>query len=188
MSAAGLRQQLSLDNLQSRIKAHEFLVLLLKKRVQADHAGTILQIQTMFTKLSVNSQRLRKLQQLLPKLVTARLELVFDKIRANSWAVEERRLALEAVIIRSLLKQAMQVWFKEVSGHLMLGRLVHIIQSYQTKLYYKKAIVNWRNHLESTTKELKRNSKLNAVLEKQVYLRSGFHQFRQRIQQGFRVR
>ena len=42
MSAAGLRQQLSLDNLQSRIKAHEFLVLLLKKRVQADHAGTIL--------------------------------------------------------------------------------------------------------------------------------------------------
>ena len=107
---------------------------------------------------------------------------MFDKIRANSWAVEERRLALEAVIIRSLLKQAMQVWFREISGQLMLGRLVHIIQSYQTKLYYKKAIVNWRNHLESTTKELKRNSKLNAVLEKQVYLRSGFHQFRQRIQ------
>ncbi|TNV87439.1 hypothetical protein FGO68_gene1398 [Halteria grandinella] len=180
-------QQASDSQLFTRSKAHEALLNLLKRKVKEDRLSQKYQLKKSFAKFANYAKKISKLEKILIQTYQRHIERTFDKIKEVSWYREERKLALESVILKKTMREYISQWKALNNKHQLAQLFLQLRNRIKIKMQRSEAFQQWKQFDEYIDQKERRSSILLSVLIKHQYKRSGFKQFKQRCQIFVRV-
>ena len=128
----------------SRSKAQETLLKLLSRKDQEDRRWLKVALKDAFTLLAGYAERQAKLQTVLSKAYQRHIEKTFDKIKETSWYREERKLALESLIVKRVSRESLDEWGRQTRKFKAARKMIALNFERGDRLKKQAALRKWK--------------------------------------------
>lgn len=118
---------------------------LLKRKDQADRQWLKTIMKDVFARLVRFTERQARLEDILKKAYQRHIEQTFDRIKETSWYREERKLALESIIVKRVTRESLNVWISYTRKLSAAKRMLDLKCKMGDRLRKIKALHKWRS-------------------------------------------